>query len=120
MARKKTPDVMSTLLPTSTASKSAPPATAKKHAGKPGKQQASKTAKRQDSKPDEPPIKVTYYLSPEILEALELAQIQLRKHVGRSERGKISKSLIVEQALQLALDDWDTKKGRSRLAKVLG
>jgi hypothetical protein len=68
---------------------------------KPAKQHDSKTAERRDSKP----VKATYYLSRDVLNALDSAQLQLRQQAGAGRRGDVSKSAIVEAALRLALDD---------------
>lgn len=92
--------------------------------GKPVKQPTSKPA-RQKKKPapikeeeaSEDKIKATYYISTEIAEALEDGWIQLRRISPKDSRGQVSKSLIVELALQEALDELKSKGKDSRLGK---
>jgi hypothetical protein len=72
--------------------------------------------------PVEPPVervKATFYLHPEVLECLEDAWYQLRKFAKGTERGKVSKSLIVEVALQLALQDLEGQGEASQLASKM-
>lgn len=94
--RKQTPDILSELMAGSSEKK-------------PASQQTSKPAKRQASKPSEkkpapPPAeqektKATFYLSPGGIEALESSWMKLRSLAG-SHRGQVSKSALVEVALQ--------------------
>jgi len=62
-------------------------------------------------------VKATYYLDAEVVEALEEGWMELRKLADKKDRGQISKSLIVELALQLALDDLEKRGADSSLAK---
>ena len=62
-------------------------------------------------------VKATYYLDAEVVEALEEGWMELRKLADKKSRGQISKSLIVELALQLALDDLEKRGADSSLAK---
>jgi hypothetical protein len=91
--RAETPDVIGDLLSGAAGEQ---PATSK-----PAKQHDSKPAERRDSKP----VKATYYIPRDVLDALDLAQLQLRQQAGAGRRGEVSKSAIVEAALRLALDD---------------
>lgn len=93
--RKQTPDIMSELMTgqVNIASKTA-------------KLQTSKTVKSQAGKLVETPapakpIKATFYLSPEIIESLERIWMERRQKAGPQERGRISKSLLVEEAIGL-------------------
>ncbi len=61
-------------------------------------------------------VKVTCYLSHESLDALERAWYELRALAGSGDRARISKSLIVETALQIAFEELNAKGVRSRLA----
>ncbi len=60
--------------------------------------------------------KVTCYLSHASLDALERAWYELRALAGAGDRARISKSLIVETALQIAFEELNAKGVRSRLA----
>jgi hypothetical protein len=62
-------------------------------------------------------VKATYYLDAEVVEALEEGWMELRKLADKKDRGQISKSLIVEQALKLALDELKAQGVNSLLAK---
>ena len=63
--------------------------------------------------------KATFYLDAEIVEALETGWMELRKLADKKDRGQISKSLIVELALKMALEDLEKKGSDSLLAKKL-
>ena len=62
-------------------------------------------------------VKATFYLDAEIVEALEEGWMELRKLADKKDRGQISKSLIVELALQLALEEMEKTGRNSRIAK---
>ena len=62
-------------------------------------------------------MKATFYLDAEIVEALETGWMELRKLADKKDRGQISKSLIVELALKLALEDLEKRGAESSLAK---
>jgi outer membrane biosynthesis protein TonB len=92
-------------------------------AGKPAKQRASRPVKpaptRKPAKAPAPPeaeekIKATFYLSQDIVDALEDAWLQLRRLA--SDRSSVSKSLIVETALEIALEELTKKGDKSALA----
>ena len=74
-----------------------------------------KPAKVQKASGDK--IKATYYIASKIVDSLEDGWIQLRKISPKEVRGQISKSLIVELAIQMALDELETKGKESRLVK---
>jgi hypothetical protein len=112
--RKPTPDILGDLL------------------GEPSAvQHTGKTANPYTSTPEDPNtrvpvdhtverVKATFYLHPEVLERLEDAWHQLRKSTKSTERGKISKSLIVEVALAIALQDLEGQGEASPLASKMG
>ena len=101
-----------------------PPATSK-----PARQPTSKTAQRKAGKParkpapapvaEEPKLKATFYLSPSLLDRLEEAQLHLRRLALLDDRGKVSKSLIVEMSLLAALQELRDKDKESLLARML-
>ncbi|MEW6737485.1 MAG: hypothetical protein AB1489_39755 [Acidobacteriota bacterium] len=53
--------------------------------------------------------KATYYLSQNVLDELDEAWFRIRKMAKPEDRGKLSKSLLVELALQMAIQDLDKK-----------
>ena len=102
--RKRTPDVMGEVL-----AGAEPAAKPTDQAQKPARQQAVKPAK---------PIKATYYLSAAVIDRLEAARLRLRQMVGPGERGQVSKSLIVEAALEIATGELEAKGEKSQLASI--
>jgi lipopolysaccharide biosynthesis regulator YciM len=64
-------------------------------------------------------VKATFYLDPTVLERLEEAWHRLRKLTKGAERGKVSKSLIVEVALELALQDLEEQGEASHFASKM-
>jgi hypothetical protein len=87
---------------------------------KPVKQPTSKPVSQKAGKPVSTPgdkVKATFYIEAEAVEALEDGWIQLRKLASKKARGHISKSLIVELALQMALEDLKAKGSSSQIAK---
>lgn len=135
--RKKTPDILEDLLggaePEPTKKPVDQPAsTPVRHkAGTPAQKPTSepviqaKTGRPKREKKPAPPVeappgekvKATFYLSAEVVEALEAGWIQLRRLTPKDRRGQVSKSMIVELAVQEALEDLDSKKERSNLAR---
>jgi hypothetical protein len=99
--RKQTPDILSGLMDQSGAG------SARQHAGMPEGQNASILEQK--------PAKATYYLSPDVIDSLEESWFQLRRVVNGS-RGKISKSKIVEIALDMAIEDFEKNGQASQLA----
>lgn len=133
--RKKTPDILGSLLgdtsmpeyhntgipeyhndskpelqPTSKPVRKSTGKTVSKPTSKPVSQ------KKAEAQPAEK-VKATYYLDAEVVEALEEGWMELRKLADKKDRGQISKSLIVELALQLALEDLEKRGADSSLAK---
>lgn len=124
--RRETPDILGAVLG----------GDAPKDAGTPARQQDSKPARRQTSTPVKPktskparqkattpepeakPTKATFYLSGETLEAMEDALYQLRKLAGQ-DRSRVTKSALVEAALETALSDLERKGATSQLASKL-
>jgi len=130
--RKELPDIMGGLL-NGSAGRKAPsepaeqPAseTAGQEAGrqieqlarKPARQPRGKPARQQPPSPtaDTDKLKTTFYLSQDIVDALEDGWLQLRR-LAR-ERGSVSKSGIVEQSLLIALEELASKGAESKLAR---
>ena len=128
--RKKTPDILGSLLgDTSKPEYHNAGIPVHHNDSKPVLQPTSKTVSQSTSKParqkkaqaqapDTAPtekVKATFYLDVKIVEALEDGWIQLRKLADN--RGRISKSLIVELALDMALEELKKKGSESSLCK---
>jgi hypothetical protein len=76
----------------------------------------SKPLKKPDSRPS---VKATFYLTREVLFSLEEARLKLREMARPEGRAKITKSLIVEAAIQLALEELEASEEKSPLAGML-
>jgi len=89
--------------------------------------QSAKTLKRQSVKASKPSgeaeknldQRLTLYLSEEAFDSLENAWLRLRKLAKSGDRKRISKSLIIEEALLIALEEFEAKGEKSRLVKAL-
>jgi hypothetical protein len=66
-----------------------------------------------------PSVKATFYLSREVLFSLEEARLKLRELARPEGRAKITKSLIVEVAIHLAIEDLEASGEKSPLAGML-
>ena len=118
--RKKTPDILGSLLGDTIKPEYHNTGIPEYHKdSKPELQPASKPVSQKKPEAQEPAekVKATYYLDAEVVEALEEGWMELRKLADKKSRGQISKSLIVELALQLALDDLEKRGADSSLAK---
>ena len=93
----------------------------RKSTGKTVSKPTSKPVSQKKAEPQEPAekIKATYYLDAEVVEALEDGWMELRKMADKKNRSRISKSLMIELALQMALEDLQKKGSDSLLAKKL-
>ena len=114
--RKTTPNIMGELLgekPEPTAKQVKPP----KQQTSISAQQHTGTTVRQPTG-DLKPIKATYYFSPRTIEAIDEAWIKLRRLAGTAGRSSVSKSLIVEKAIQMALKELEHKGDKSQIASM--
>jgi hypothetical protein len=68
---------------------------------------------------DRPSVKATFYLTREVLVSLEEARLKLREMARPEGKAKITKSLIVEVAIQLAIEDLQASGEKSPLAAML-
>jgi hypothetical protein len=75
-----------------------------------------KPVKKPDSRPS---VKATFYLTREALDSLEEARLKLREMARPEGRAKITKSLIVEVAVQLAIEELEAAGEKSPLAGML-
>ena len=91
--------------------------TVRKSTGKP----VSKPAGQKKAEAEEPAekVKATFYLDSKAVEALEDGWMELRKMADKKNRSRISKSLMIELALQMALEGLQKKGSDSLLAKKL-
>ena len=126
--RKKTPDILGSLLGDTSKTEyhntgipeyhndSKP---VRKSTSKPVSKPTGKPVSQKKPEPQEPAekVKATYYLDAEAVEALEEGWMELRKLADKKDRGQISKSLIVELALKLALEELEKRGAESSLAK---
>ena len=141
--RKETPDILGSLLgdkkPEEKQKDTIKPEYHKdskpvrQQARKPVEKPTSKTVSQKTQQPDKAPteapeparepsgekLKATYYISIEAVEALEEGWYQLRKLASTDARTGISKSLIVEEALQIVLEELERTGQKSKLAKKL-
>jgi hypothetical protein len=76
----------------------------------------SKPVKKPDSRPS---VRATFYLTREVLFSLEEARLKPRELARPGGRAKITKSLIVEVAIQLAIEDLEASGEKSPLAGML-
>ena len=123
--RKETPDVLGEILGEIPARPEAEEQPASQPTSKPARRQAGKTARKPAKKPapapmvEEPKLKATFYLSPSTLDALEEAWLQLRRLAILDDRGRVSKSLIVEMSLLASLQELKEKGEESLLASMM-
>ncbi len=136
--RKKTPDILGSLLGDTSKTEYHNTGIPEYHndskpelqpTSKPVKQPTIKPAGKPTSKPvsqkkaqaEEPAekVKATFYLDSKAVESLEGGWMELRKLADKKSRGQISKSLMVELALQMALEDLQKKGSDSLLARKL-
>ncbi len=131
--RKKTPDVLGSLLNGKKPVKQQASKTASRNNSKTSKQDDSKLSSQQDGSPakqyaskpasqydsrmaslkEAAKTKSTFYLSEEANTSLEEGRLHLRKTVPADMRSQVTKSLIVELALQMALE------GRGEIEEML-
>lgn len=122
--RKETPDILGNLLSGRDTSKTANPSTSKlliQYNSETEKQYTSGAVIQHDSEmveqgTSEEKIKATYYLSSEGADAIEELWYKLRKLASKEHRNQISKSLIVDQVLQLALEQLEDQGENSHIA----
>jgi hypothetical protein len=70
---------------------------------------------------DTPKRKATYYLREDTLSELEEVWFQLRQRADEGEKRKVSKSAIVEAAIEAAIDELESDEGGDAiLQRLLG
>ena len=66
-----------------------------------------------------PSIKAAFYLTREVLFSLEEARLKLRELARPEGRAKITKSLIAEVAIHLAIEELEASGEKSPLARMI-
>ena len=74
-------------------------------------------AKKKPVKEDAAKLRVTHYLSTDVLSALEEVYDDLRRKLPYSEKSKVKKSHLVEFALQNIVNDFHKKGDKSLLVR---
>ena len=114
-AQQKTPDVLGEVL-----SKPAP--LESQVSGIPEKPQDSIPVRQENGKTDYQPntekVKATFYLSHEAVDALDEAWYRLRR-LSKRDKGRVSKSAIVDIAVHMALGELEAKGSESHLARKM-
>lgn len=116
--RKQTPSLIDDLL---TGKRAQEPAASSSPAPLPkvGPAPAPSPAPIQTGQADEK-IKVTLYMSREVADSIDEARLLLLRLIRPESKHDVSRSAIVERAIQLALDELLAKGEASSLARALG
>ena len=130
-AHQKTPDVLGEVLSKPEASGAQTSDTPERHQDsmlvnqKDGNQVYHKdsiTEKQEDGEmsyhPNAEKVKATFYLSQEAVDALDEAWFRLRR-LTKTDKGRVSKSAIVDIAVQTTLEELETKGSESQLARKM-
>ncbi len=94
------------------------------HTIKPERNKAGEPARKRrgtsaETGTGEDKLKVTFYVSQDVADRLEEAWMKLRLMASKETRTSISKSGIVERAVEEALDELERKGEKSRLGRSL-
>ena len=112
--RRKTPDILGDVL-----------------SDKPEKQNTIKPEKQNTIKPEEGKdiriesqdavgkTKATYYISTDAIDALDEIWFRLRKAAKAGDKGKVSKSLIVEAAIEMIFGNLESEGADNLVARLL-
>lgn len=103
--REETPDLLGNLL---TGGKA-----------RPEPEEVKRPAIAQTSSPDRETVKVTVYLSEDVAYSLDEAKATLRRLLKPESKHSVSKSIIVEKALALALRELQEQGIKSPLARAI-
>ena len=93
--------------------------TARRPPGKPAGEAPKRPKEPLQKPPEGERPKATYYLSQQALDGLDEGWLKLRKMATAEDRARVSKSIIVEQAILLALAELEAKGKKSPLAQRL-
>jgi len=126
--REETPDILGDVLdPDDTEGSSSTENTDDTDGNQQGRREANDSsekeggADRSNDTEDTPKRKATYYLHEDTLSQLEEVWFQLRQRADEGEKRKVSKSAIVEAAIEAAIDELESDEGGgSILQRLLG
>lgn len=127
--REETPDILGDVLdPDDTEGGSSTENTDDTDENQQGREEASDSsgkeggADRSSDTEDTPKRKATYYLPEDTLSELEEVWFQLRQRADEGEKRKVSKSAIVEAAIEAAIEELesDDEGGGTILQRLLG
>jgi len=126
--REETPDILGDVLdPDDTEGNSSTENTDDTDENQQGREEASSSsgkeggADRSKGGGDTPKRKATYYLHEDTLSKLEGVWFQLRQRADEGEKRKVSKSAIVEAAIEVAVDELESDEGEGAiLQRLLG
>ena len=112
---QKTPDILGEVLDKPVASKPQDSGIPERHQDSiPGKQEDVETAYQSNAEK----VKATFYLTQEAVDALDEAWYRLRR-LSKTNRGRVSKSAIVDIAVHMALGELEAKGTESQLASKM-
>lgn len=127
--REETPDILGDVLdPDETEGSSSTENTDDTDENQQGREEAARDslgkeggADRSNGTEDSPKRKATYYLHEDTLSELEEVWFQLRQRADEGEKRKVSKSAIVEAAIETAIDELKSdEEGDAILQRLLG
>ena len=126
--REETPDILGDVLdPDETEGSSSTENTDDTDENQQGREEARDSsgkeggADRSDNTEDSPKRKATYYLREDTLSGLEKVWFQLRQRADEGQKRKVSKSAIVEAAIEAAIDELESDEGGDAiLQRLLG
>ena len=123
--RKETEDVLGNVLDEDPDSTPEQTATAEQSREEQGREEAPNSsgqeggAEELNSSEEVPKRKATYYLREDTLSKLEEVWFQLRQQADEGEKRSVSKSAIVDAALQDAIDEFNTDGGGDPITRQL-
>jgi hypothetical protein len=123
--RKETEDVLGNVLDEDPDSTPEQTATAEQSREEQGREEATDSsgqeggAEELNSSEEVPKRKATYYLREDTLSKLEELWFQLRQQADEGEKRSVSKSAIVDAALQDAIDEFNTDGGGDPITRQL-
>ena len=124
--RKETEDVLGNVLDEDPDSTPEQTATAEQSREEQGREEAPDSsgqeggAEELNSSEEVPKRKATYYLREDTLSKLEEVWFQLRQQADEGEKRSVSKSAIVEAAIETAIDKLDSDGESTLIERLLG
>ena len=125
--REETPDILGDVLdPDETGGSSSTENTDDTDEKQQGREEARDSsgkeggADRSNGTEDTPKRKATYYLREDTLSELEEVWFQLRQRADEGEKRKVSKSAIVEAAIETAIEELESDGESTLIERLLG